>query len=421
MRTRLIPQASMTLALCSFLWLMPQAQGQQIDTLKPGMQMEPRVTVAALTGAAETRGDDIVTFANIYFTVPVDGIGGSVQWDTGAQCECDTPPHNFNIWTSGGNAAFYWPIQDVAGGVSLDNGVTYAVLQEGDTIGPDDTFMLSTPPAATTNWRQASGVDGYLGFRFVNPATSEVNYGYVHLILTGTTGHPATIVGWSYNQVGDPITIGGGEVPPPSASVDPASLEFNFDDEGGADSQELTLSNTADTGADALEYSISVIADGEAPHIVSVSPNSGSVDAGDSVTLTVSVDVTDVAPGKYDYVIEIETNDPDNPVLEVEVSVAITTSTEGGSNGLSFDLFQNYPNPFNGVTTVEFELPYASHVTIEVLDVMGRRVALLVDDRLEASSQHTVTWDASGVSSGVYLYRMVADGFTKTLRTTVVN
>ena len=94
-------------------------------------------------------------------------------------------------------------------------------------------------------------------------------------------------------------------------------------------------------------------------------------------------------------------------------------SNEGDGDGFAFDLYQNYPNPFSGQTTISFELPVASHVTVEVLDVTGRRVALLVDEHMGAAS-HSVEWNANGFANGVYLYRMVTDGFSKTLRTTLV-
>src|SRR5690606_33217180 len=93
------------------------------------------------------------------------------------------------------------------GGVSLDGGVTYAVLEPGATIGADSTFISDLSATASANWRQPDGVDAYLGFQFVHPVSLMTNYGYVHITTTGSTGHPATIVGWAFNAAGDPITI----------------------------------------------------------------------------------------------------------------------------------------------------------------------------------------------------------------------
>ncbi len=68
-------------------------------------------------------------------------------------------------------------------------------------------------------------------------------------------------------------------------------------------------------------------------------------------------------------------------------------------------LAQNYPNPFNSQTTIRFELPASSEVTLEVFDVLGRRVTTLVDGQMDAGV-HETRFDASGLSSGVYIYRL---------------
>ena len=78
-----------------------------------------------------------------------------------------------------------------------------------------------------------------------------------------------------------------------------------------------------------------------------------------------------------------------------------------------FALNQNYPNPFNPVTTIEFEVPMQSHVTMEVYNVLGQRVMTLVDDDFDRGI-HTVQFDGSNISSGVYLYRLEAGNFAET-------
>ena len=79
----------------------------------------------------------------------------------------------------------------------------------------------------------------------------------------------------------------------------------------------------------------------------------------------------------------------------------------------------NYPNPFNPETTIRFELPEAVHVRLVVYDVMGREVARLVDGAMPAG-QHRARWDASGLPSGVYLYRLTAGDFSQTKRMTLL-
>lgn len=79
----------------------------------------------------------------------------------------------------------------------------------------------------------------------------------------------------------------------------------------------------------------------------------------------------------------------------------------------------NYPNPVTGVTTFEYSLPQASSVSLEVFDVMGRRVAVVVDDVQQANT-YRVSFDASGLASGTYIYRLVAGDQVLTQRMSVV-
>ena len=76
-------------------------------------------------------------------------------------------------------------------------------------------------------------------------------------------------------------------------------------------------------------------------------------------------------------------------------------------------LSENYPNPFNPSTTIEFALPKASFVTLKVYNLLGEQVAMLVAEKRLAGI-HKVSWDASGLASGVYCYRLQAGEFMQT-------
>jgi photosystem II stability/assembly factor-like uncharacterized protein len=84
-----------------------------------------------------------------------------------------------------------------------------------------------------------------------------------------------------------------------------------------------------------------------------------------------------------------------------------------------FCLEQNYPNPFNPVTGIRFGLSQPAHVLIEVFDVMGKKVATLIDDQMSAG-YHLAEFDGSQYSSGVYLYVMHADQFVGAHKMTLV-
>jgi len=76
-----------------------------------------------------------------------------------------------------------------------------------------------------------------------------------------------------------------------------------------------------------------------------------------------------------------------------------------------YSLEQNYPNPFNPSTEINFNLPKAGHVKLEVFNTLGQRVATLVDDEVPAGF-HRVLLDADGLASGIYFYRLSADEFS---------
>jgi aminopeptidase N len=104
--------------------------------------------------------------------------------------------------------------------------------------------------------------------------------------------------------------------------------------------------------------------------------------------------------------------DPNNWILKT--AALVSAGEEGWMNApLSFGLDQNYPNPFNPLTTIRYELPYRSAVRLNVYNTLGQEVAQLVHGEIEAGT-HEVRFDASGLSSGVYFYRLVAGELTQT-------
>lgn len=74
-----------------------------------------------------------------------------------------------------------------------------------------------------------------------------------------------------------------------------------------------------------------------------------------------------------------------------------------------FELRQNYPNPFNPSTNIEFSLPKPANLRLEIFNSIGRRVAVLLDED-KAAGFHTARFDAAAYSSGMYFYRLIADG-----------
>ena len=109
-----------------------------------------------------------------------------------------------------------------------------------------------------------------------------------------------------------------------------------------------------------------------------------------------------------------------------EISSSFTIQEQSldvhGSNSISNIpyLLQNFPNPFNPTTNIQFTIPYESEVTLSVFDLLGNKVATILQDRID-SGVHQVTWDGrnqfgESLSGGIYLYSIQAGKYHQTKR-----
>lgn len=135
----------------------------------------------------------------------------------------------------------------------------------------------------------------------------------------------------------------------------------------------------------------------------------------------VSWEVTDSLGGNF------ELYNPVVPqlVFPLEGSGNVTLQTEEGSNLImrfvqtgvsekipeSFALEQNYPNPFNPATTIKYDIPVGSFVTLKIYNTLGQEVAALLNE-MQAPGFKSLKWDASNLPSGIYIYRLTAGKFT---------
>ncbi len=149
---------------------------------------------------------------------------------------------------------------------------------------------------------------------------------------------------------------------------------------------------------------------------------SGGIAAGSSGQITFDVIAERPRDGVYEFDLVINTNDASNPQFKIPVRYEVggaPVSSEMEEIAGEFRLNQNYPNPFNPSTTITYAIPEQSEVRLEVININGQRVATLVDENQHAGD-HSVTFDAGGLASGVYLYRLQAGSFTKTARMVLV-
>ena len=80
---------------------------------------------------------------------------------------------------------------------------------------------------------------------------------------------------------------------------------------------------------------------------------------------------------------------------------------------LSYSLSQNYPNPFNPSTTIQFSLPRTEFVTLRIFNILGEEIVTLHFKNVSVDT-YQVDWNAQGLPSGVYLYRLQAGAFRET-------
>ena len=103
----------------------------------------------------------------------------------------------------------------------------------------------------------------------------------------------------------------------------------------------------------------------------------------------------------------------EDPSTEVNGPAAGTTARE-------VSLSQNFPNPFNHTTGIGYYLPESAEVEISVYDLSGRRLRTLVREFMPRGKHYAVRWDASGLATGIYLYRIRSGSFEDVKRAALI-
>lgn len=192
-----------------------------------------------------------------------------------------------------------------------------------------------------------------------------------------------------------------------SLSNHPASYKENVI-KGSTKTVELHISNSLSSP---LGYSFTITAGW-----VRATPPTGEVGGNATLTVNLILDATNLAEGVYSTTVTLI--DPHHGGLSIPIELSVSSTTdikEKQSVPTEFMLMQNYPNPFNPSTIISYSIPETQNVSLIVYDLLGKEVAVLVNEVKQPGSYNTqFAIPNFQLSSGIYFYTLKTDRFAQT-------
>ncbi len=272
------------------------------------------------------------------------------------------------------------------------------------------TGALNWNAAETTDWLTLSATSGTAPGNF----TASVD-----IAALGIGRHSADITITSAEATNSPqtVVIVVDIVDDVDILLTPDHLTFNTMVDENPDPQSFTITNASPSG---IEFMWGAI---ETTPWLTLNPTSGTTPS----TVDAAINVAGLIPGSYEAQVIVKQvttiatgilDDEDTLTISLVVDQSTDVDDLGGTLPIAFSLEQNYPNPFNPSTTIEFNLPKPSHVTLRVYNILGQEVAELVNTTLSAGNKR-IDWNGTDnngrvVESGVYFYKISADDFAMT-------
>ncbi len=297
----------------------------------------------------------------------------------------------------------------VTGPPQLNYRITYANLTSpfvashfhygsSETNGPvvePITFAGNSAQGTWTNIADSMAADMVRGQVYINIHSTNFPAGEIRGQLKPAHGIPFS------------ISLDGSQDVPPISTTGTGTGWAMLDSTGSNLSYQVTLAG----------LSSNLIADHF--HLGAAGTNGGVVEpinSTDSTTLGTWTSLPDtLIPDLLKQLIYVNFHTTNHPGGEIRgqltQSTAIVTriNEKPDANPKSFELAQNYPNPFNPSTAINFTLPHVSFITLDVFNILGEKVVTLVNT-MEQPGSYSVKFDGSRLASGVYFYRLTANG-----------
>jgi PKD domain/Secretion system C-terminal sorting domain len=265
----------------------------------------------------------------------------------------------------------------------------------------------------TWTWDNINTFSGYENAAYLIRAIGTIGGG-------GGNQDPVAIASISKTQVevNENITFDGSQSYDNDGNI--TQYLWNFGD-GGTSTQQTATHSYAQ--ANTYNYSLTVtdnqgatgqktgqvIVSAASNNYVTVDPSSGTIQPGGSQTISLTLDAQNITEGTYTGQVTISGNGG-NIIIPIDYLVDVEKLSDVPTE---YNLSQNYPNPFNPATSIEFAIPRSSNVSLKIYDMLGKEVSSLLNEKKQPGT-YKITFDASNLASGVYVYRLETNEFLDT-------
>ncbi|MFY0683292.1 MAG: T9SS type A sorting domain-containing protein [Balneola sp.] len=186
-------------------------------------------------------------------------------------------------------------------------------------------------------------------------------------------------------------------------------------------------STDAQTPSKSLTYNVRIGTAPGASDILSANADLGTgklrTQIGGNAGYNTSLSLQGLPNGTYYWQVQSVDNGFWGSMFSQEQQFEVTLSTVSNEGELevpvTISLAQNYPNPFNPSTTISYSLQSPGNVNVQIFDITGRLVQVLVNER-KTAGEHSVSFDASNLASGLYIYRLQTAGKIMTKKMTLI-